>query len=221
MSDIDTIKHELLGYFNGLPIYHPLESRQGNPWGDYEFNCTPDNLILGGGAGEHPALVLHDLGGLSASYVLECIDKLTEHFPERFTPPPQSTQDRLWDIASRTQKHLEFCGWSMTNIHHFVENAKSPLHGKPFDEKEESMENWIKNSIGEFILYSLPELNPDYQEIINLDGIKDNWNLGYWYNNFTCPPPNYIKSKAQSLQGSGFQEHGFFRWDYVYPPKEY
>lgn len=34
MSYIDTIKHEFLGYFNGLPIYHPLENRQGNPWDD-------------------------------------------------------------------------------------------------------------------------------------------------------------------------------------------
>lgn len=132
----------------------------------------------------------------------------------------QSTQDRLWDIAYRTEKHLEFCDWSMELIHNFVERAKSPF-GKPFDKNEESMEDWIKGSIGEFIFYSLPELNPDYQEIINLDGIKDNWELGYWYTNVTCPPPNYIKSKAQSLQGVGFQEHGFFRWDYVYPPKEY
>lgn len=220
MSYIDTIKHELLGYLNGLPIYHPTESRLGGLWGAEEFSCTPDNLILGGGAGEHPALVLHDLGGLSAFYAIDCIRNLSEYFPDDYCEPPETTQERLWEMAHRTEEHLEFCGWSMEQVHCFVENAKSPLHSRPLNLEVQSAEAWIKSSLGEFIFYSLVELNPDYQEIINLDGIKNNWELGYWYNNVRCPPPNYIKSKAQSLKGNGFKEHGFFRWDYIYPPKE-
>lgn len=219
MSYIDCIKHELLGNFNGLPIYHPLESVQENNWGDYDFNCTPNNLILGRGSGEHPALVLHDLAGLAACYVLLCIDKLQKYYPESYISPPESTLERLWDIAHRTEKHLEFCEWSMIQIHRFVEFAKSPLNNTPFDEEEISIEDWIKCSMGEFIFYSLPELNPDYEEIINLEGIKNNWELGYWFCNVNCPPPNYIKSKKASLQADSFREHGFFRWDYVYPPR--
>lgn len=206
MSYIDTIKHELVGQFNGLPIYHPLESETSNQWGDYDFNCTPDNLVLGGGAGEHPALVLHDLGGLSAYYILHCIEN---------SDLPKDTINRVWDIAHRTKEHLEFCGWSMGQIHRFVENSKSEVNNTPFNSDTDNIENWIKYSIGEFIFYSLPELNPDYQEIINLEGMKDNF-LGYWFCNVTCPPPNYIKSRKQAMQETGFEQNGFFRWDFIY-----
>lgn len=206
MSYIDTIKHELVGQFNGLPIYHPLESETSNKWGDYDFNCTPDNLVLGGGAGEHPALVLHDLGGLSAHYILHCIENFDL---------PEETINRVCDIAYRTEEHLEFCGWSMGQIHRFVENSKSEVNSTPFNPDMYNIENWIKYSIGEFIFYSLPELNPDYQEIINLEGMKDNF-LGYWFCNVTCPPPNYIKSRKQAMQETGFEQNGFFRWDFIY-----
>ncbi|UUD63579.1 hypothetical protein D16iCDA_18150 [Pseudomonas seleniipraecipitans] len=217
MSYIDTIKHELVGYINGLPIYHPLETVIDGGWGDYDFSCSPQNLVIGGGAGEHPALVVHDLGSLVALYILLCIEKHTEHFTDSFIAPPEETIDRLSDVAFDTKESLEFCGWSMTNIRDFIELAKCPLHFTPLLENQ-APEEWIKESIGQFVYFSLPELNPFAEEINSLPGIKD-WFPGYWMSNVTCPPPNHIKSKKESLQGSGFKEHGFFRWDYTYPPK--
>jgi hypothetical protein len=216
MSYIDTIKHELVGYFNGLPIYHPIEIVTNEGWGGYDFSCSPENLVIGGGAGEHPALVIHHLGSLAASYILLCIDKYEEHFSDRFEPPPKETRNRLNEIAFDAGENLEFCGWSMTHIQGFVELAKSKVHSTPLLENE-SPEEWIKESIGEFVYFSLPELNPFHSEINSLPGIIG-WKPGYWMKNVTCPPPNYIKSKKNSLQGSGFNEHGFFRWDYMYPP---
>jgi hypothetical protein len=218
MSYIDTIKHELVGYINGLPIYHPLELNKAGRWGEHDFSCAPDNLVIGGGAGEHPAIVIHGLGSLVAAYILFCIEKNTEHFPERFTPPPEETISRLSDIAYDTEVNLEFCGWSMSTTRDFVELAKSPLHVTPLSQKQ-SPEEWLKESIGEFVYFSLPELNPYHEEINNLPGME-NWLPGYWMSNVTCPPPNYIKSKQESLRDSHFKEHGFFRWDYSYPPKE-
>lgn len=217
MSHIDGIKHELLGYLNGLPIYHPLESMCGNAWGDYDFNCTPENLVLGGGSGEHPALVLHDLGGLAAFHLWDGIKQVKAENPEYHALPSQSTQNRLRDMVYRTDKHLEFCDWSMQQIHAFVKHAKSPLNRTPFKPKQMMVEDWIRHSIGEFILYSLPELNPDYNEIIHLDGISD-WMAYPYFCNVLCPPPNYAPSKKQTLHEL-LPERGFFRWDYVYPPK--
>lgn len=52
MSHIDSFKHEIVGLFGGLLVYHPLEDIQG------DFVCTPKCLLIGGGSGEHPALVI-------------------------------------------------------------------------------------------------------------------------------------------------------------------
>lgn len=217
MSYIDSIKHELVGYINGLPIYHPLETITDGKWGDYDFSCSPENLVIGGGAGEHPALLIHHLGSLAALYIILCIEKHEEHFSNNFEAPPEETINRLSDIAFDTGETLEFCGWSMTCIRDLVELAKSRVHFTPLIEKQ-APEEWIKESIGEFVYFSLPELNPFHAEINNLPGIVG-WEPGYWMPNVTCPPPNYIKSKKESFQGDGFKEHGFSRWNYMYPPK--
>lgn len=217
MSYIDSIKHELVGYINGLPIYHPLENIKDGAWGECDFSCTPENLVIGGGSGEHPALVVHHLGSLVARYLLLCNEKNVEHFNDRIEMLPEETLDRLGDIAFDTGETLEFCSWSMTQIRDFVELAKSSLHQTPLHETQDP-EDWIKESIGEFIYFSLPELNPLHAEMSSLPGIKD-WFPGYWMRNVTCPPPNYIKNKKESLRGDGFKEHGFFRWDYNYPPE--
>jgi hypothetical protein len=52
----DTFDHGLVGFFAGLPRYHPLETVAGS--GGDELGCTPRQLVLGGGSGEHPAVVL-------------------------------------------------------------------------------------------------------------------------------------------------------------------
>ena len=219
MSYVDTFMHEFVGNLNGLPIYHPLETNKDGAWGDADFSCTPENLIIGGGSGEHPALVIHGLESLVANYVILCIDKHTE-LNRGYPVPPESTLNRLYDLALfKESDNLEFCGWRMSHVSEFVENAKSKIHATPLDNPDEA-EEWIKLSIGEFVFYSMPDLNPYQDEILNLAGIKDGWELGYWMNNVTCPPPNYVKSKKQSLQASGFTTPGFFRWDYQYPPQE-
>lgn len=55
MSYIDGFDHEIIGTLGYLPIYHPLEAIEGDGgWGAYDFNASPQNLVLGGGSGEHP-----------------------------------------------------------------------------------------------------------------------------------------------------------------------
>lgn len=219
MSYIDTIKHEIVGHLNGLPIYHPLEIHKEGAWSDPYFSCTPDNLILGGGAGEHPALVIHGLGALVARYILHYVDTLTD-LEKNYPALPDDTTEWLQDLAfPETSEMLEFCGWRMVHYSKFVENAKSQVNGRPLENPEKA-EEWIKLSIGEFVFFSMPDLNPYQDEMLNLAGIKGGEKLGCLMNNVTCPPPNYVKSKKQSLQGSGFREYGFFRWDYRYPPAE-
>lgn len=109
MSYIDLIKHELVGFFNGLPVYHPLETVEEGSWESYDFSCSPANLIIGGGAGEHPALVLHNLESLVAAYLLHAIAQNEVHFAERYSSPPDHTQEKLFDIFLGEKPALEFC----------------------------------------------------------------------------------------------------------------
>lgn len=218
MSYIDTIKHELVGYLNGLPIYHPIETYvNGDDIDDQAFSCSPKNLIIGGGGGEHPALVLHELGALAAEYILYSLDQIELYHD--CSPWAEEVIDRLDEMSCKQREPLEFCGWNMSNFNEFILNAKADVHQTPLKNSQDA-EDWIRLSIGEFVFYSLPELNPYHKEIYDLMEIEGGWQIGYWMKNVVCPPPNYIKSKKQSLNGSGFKEHGFFRWDYRYPPEE-
>ena len=223
MSYIDTIEHELVGYFNGLPIYHPLETIATEKWGAYDFSCSPVNLVIGGGAGEHPGLVIHNLEYLVVGFLLSAFDKIITIKEENryycdFESPSEELIESLNGMLYQTDgKFLEFCSWSMKNIKDFVELAKSPLHSTPLLEENNS-EEWIKDSIGEFVYYSLPELNPLHDEILNLLDTK--YSVGYWMRNVTCPPPNHVKSKKESLQLDSFKRHGFFRWNYSMPSEK-
>lgn len=217
MSYIDTIKHEFVGSLNGLPIYHPIETYVNGDAGDYDFSCGPKNLIIGGGGGEHPALVLHELGALVAEYILYSLSQIELYHD--CSPWAEEVIDRLDEMSYKERESLEFCDWNMSNFNEFFLNAKSNVHATPLKNSQDA-EDWIKLSIGQFVFYSLPELNPYHKEIYDLMEIKEGRQIGYWMNNVVCPPPNHIKSKKQSLSGSSFKEHGFFRWDYRYPPEE-
>jgi hypothetical protein len=208
MSYIDTIDHELLGTLNGLPIYHPLESTLQQKWGAIDFACDPSNLVLGGGGGEHPALVMHDLDTIMCRYVLYAVDQSREFFPD--SPPlVDSAYSEIWEVANRQGERLEFCGWSMLNMHDFVHNARSKLHAKPLG-KNEAVEDWIEKSIGQFLFFSLPELTPVRRSIADLPGF-DKFTVGYFMGNVTCPPPGHVREKSNSSTSNG----GAFRWRYV------
>ncbi|MGO2335790.1 hypothetical protein [Providencia sp.] len=211
MSYIDTFRHELLGYFNGLPIYHPLDIVSAEGWREPDFSCAPDTLVLGGGSGEHPALVLHNLPSLAAGYLFLALERFEHYFPDVALNIPQEAINAMTDIYY-LKADLEFCGWSMLQTHEFVNNAKSSLHCSPLEDNQ-SVEGWIENSIGEFIYYSIPELiNTENSKLFE---IFKEYEIGYWMKNVLCPPPNYMKTRKQSMKDSAFQEAGFFAWDYT------
>jgi len=63
MSHIDSYKHEIVGLFGCLPVYHPLGDIPAPPdnWPEYDFGYTTEQLVIGGGPGEHLGLVLQAL----------------------------------------------------------------------------------------------------------------------------------------------------------------
>jgi len=212
MSYIDTIKHELVGYLNGLPIYLPTENLPKSFWGNPDFSCGTSNLVIGGGSGEHPALVIHHLSALVCEYLLYNIEQFELFYSDGYQVPPDKAQNQLVDIALTTEPTLEFCGWSMQDQKKFIENAMSKVHFSPLVENGDA-EKWIRLSIGEFVYFSLPSLNEQHAKIQKVVGEHFHWQVGYWMRNVTCPPPHYVTGKTEALQSS--RQNGCFRWEYI------
>jgi len=201
MSHIDSYQHEYLGQLGYLPIYHYLELVEA-PWGVYDFGATPENLVLGGGSGEHPGLVLHDF----------------EHFVFHFLfyQLREEEQEELKDKRYADLKEyfykdnnrlLEFCQWGVVTYVDFDKMARSERMETPCGE-DESVEDWLLMSIGELIYYSLPEMNPKQDE---LNAIFEPYDISPVMQNVKLTPPGYPKYRGYQVI-DGENERGIHRW---------
>lgn len=209
MSYIDCFQHEFLGSLNGLPIYHLLESVTFQDGNHPAVECDGNSLILGGGSGEHPALVVKGLDSIVAEYLLHDIDMCEEHGQAGRGVLSDRERYSLEDIAFSENQGLVFVEWQMKDFANFYERALSPLNATPL-ESGKSAESWIRLSLGEFVYFSLPELCSRRAEMQTLTGVGDDgaWSVGYWMRNVLCPPPGYMPR-------SRFEDRGFFGWNYV------
>jgi len=178
LSYIDTFDHELVGFFAGLPVYHPLETVNHLPPDSDEFNCTPQNLIIGGGGGEHPAIII-----LRPDYAVA-------HFIDRLPIELNKTYEQyLSEARVDWAQILAFSGWSISHYHDFYMRCTSGALYHPFSGTEDSsLESWFIASIGEFILFSMPELFPDMEA--KLPDLRSLAILPL-YLNVLIPPPGY------------------------------
>lgn len=194
MSYIDTIDHELVGIFAGLPVYHPLESITGNPPNDSDFNCTPAQLVIGGGGGEHPGLVIQRLDCAVAFFISDWLEQYNnEEWLHQFNRSPLITS--VWEthldpfIGLSADTILNFAAWSVARYHNFYERCQSNILWNPYREGHSgSFEVWLIASVGEFVFYAMPELVsqfiydlPKGHEVIQ-EAI---------YLNILIPPPAY------------------------------
>ncbi|MEP2446300.1 MAG: hypothetical protein ABJI69_03650 [Balneola sp.] len=172
MSHIDSFKHELVGLLGYLPVYHPLEKIDG------DFKCDSSQLLLGGGSGEHPALVIENPTSAVAYFLTEIIEheKELEHWEEIISPYLNYDLTELltfyeWDIERFSSFHKMFKSKSLPN----------PSNGN-------DIERWLILGIGEFIFFSMPELAG---ELINkLENPYENFHH-ISYNNIMIVPPNF------------------------------
>jgi hypothetical protein len=159
MSYIDTISHSVVGTFAGVSVYHPLQNLDEER--KDEFSATPKNLVIGGGSGEHPGMVVQDLDFCVLEFLtaivelqgkeideLEFFTKLEKGIPN-YTP----SEHTIWS-------NLEYSSWGMKEIARFVDNVN-----KEFDENIQYFKNKdnfkkiqpelkICIMLGEFIFYS-------------------------------------------------------------------
>ena len=77
MSHIDSFKHQLVGFFGCIRVYKALENING------DFQCKENDLILGGGSGEHSAMVLKNPFAAVAWFLDSEVDDLEMNDSER------------------------------------------------------------------------------------------------------------------------------------------
>lgn len=203
MSYIDSYDHEYIGTLGYLPIYRPLQEFNGNKWGHYDFNASPNNLVLGGGNGERPGLVIHKLECLAAIFLYE---QLTDDEEEQLSDIDSEYIENL--ICEAHENIFEFCGWSIRDYASFTQMAKSASFMTPLGEDEE-VEDWLCQSLGELIYFSLPDLNPDHAR---LESIFKNFAINATRRNVLCSPPGYPACGGRKVI-NGEPIFGIHRWN--------
>lgn len=200
MSYIDSFDHEYIGQLGYLPIYRPLEVIHGEGWGGYDFSATPDNLVLGGGSGEHPALVLHRLEALAVRFLY---DQITEDEAQTLEQADKAYLDDLY-FSDRT---LEFCQWNIRHYADLQKMAESSSFLNPLSQ-DQSVEQWIAQSMGELIHYALPDLNPDHQKQAS---ILERFDIRPTMRNVAIVPPGYPSCGGRTVE-NGRMKWGRHRW---------
>ena len=178
MSHIDSYSHELVGLFGCLPVYRPLEDIPAPPEGQsqYDFGCTTEQLVIGGGSGEHSGLILRNAEGAVANFVFESGDfELTKNL--------KSYLSEMIDVDTQ----LHFAGWSTADHHGFYQLCISESLPNSFDpEGETGLEEWLHLGFGEFVYYAMPQLAQRLVDKVKPHHLDANH---IRYNNITIVPP--------------------------------
>jgi len=200
VSYIDSFDHQYIGNLGRLPLYRPLQNIHGGSWGSDDFSATPQNLVLGGGSGEHPALVIHQLPSLVTRFLVVQLSEEEE--------ATLSEAERVYiDDLFFTDNRLEFCGWRVSDYAHLQTMAENTLFAQPLTD-EMTAEEWIERSIGELVYYSLPDLNPEHQTLRTLFRRFD---IRPTMGNITLVPPGYPACGGR-LTENGRMKWGYHRW---------
>ena len=172
MSHIDSFKHEIVGHLGYLPVYHPLEEIDG------DFVCDTNQLVIGGGSGEHPALVIENLASAVAYFLNEEIGEIKELKSWEAIIAPFINYN-LSDL-------LTFYEWDIARYSSFHEMSKSDALPSPSNGND--IERWLVLGIGEFVFFSLPHLAEELMS--KLDNPYKHFRH-MRYNNIMVIPPNF------------------------------
>jgi hypothetical protein len=194
MSYIDTFDHEFVGYFGGVPVYHPLEVVPATPNGPEDFGCGPENLVIGGGPGEHLGLIVKEVGETVGCFVRAWLRWYARHFPDNYQVLRPTIEAWLDEPASEEtpdywRRIFAFAGWGAADYEAFSGRCASRAFMRPFTPDEDgSLESWLAASVGEFVLCAMPELGGD--PIRRLGDLRRHVTGGL-YQNILLLPPGY------------------------------
>jgi hypothetical protein len=170
MSSIDTFEHAHVAKFFGLPIYWVLEEKPLSYLIDIDDDTTEVinqyYLSIGGGSGEHPALVIKN-----DAVVYQLIRKLVD----LEDVDDGSYDHELISYAEQLQEQM-ITDDELYNLRHWrIDQNEWPLEtfirvNKQFDDDSEvTLVNKISHAIALFIIYEMPiEVCLKDQRIIEL-----------------------------------------------------
>lgn len=199
MSHIDSFKHEITGLFGSIPVYHPLEEIDG------DFEADQTQLILGGGSGEHPAMVIENPVQAVALFLKKKLEPLKDpklkekYYPlKRLMPEWEPVIDRF--LPDTADEVLAFYDWEAEDFERFEELCRSSA--MPNDFWKGDFHEWLVLSFGEFIFFAMPELAADLMHKLGEDPYQHFRHTEY--NNIGLIPPNF---PVYANGGNGFESH--------------
>jgi hypothetical protein len=156
VSHIDSFRHEIVGYFGWIAVYHPLEPING------DFACTPEQLVLGGGSGEHPALVFESPTACVARFLHDRLTRALDA-PPRHDPLHPVAEVWMEAVAPHADASpnalLTYYEWERHTHEAFRE--KATREGLPHSLRpDEDLEDWLIRGIGAFVFFAMPGLAP-------------------------------------------------------------
>jgi len=195
VSYIDSFDHEFVGYFGGIPVYHPLEVVPAGPEDDpRNFACGPENLVIGGGSGEWPGLVVKETGETVGCFVRAWLHWYQRHSPDEYQALRPAIEAWPGVSAGREtggywRRIFEFAGWQAADYVEFSTRCASRAFPRPFIPEEDGhLEGWLAASLGEFILFAMPDLAEAAIRVLGDLRRHISWCL---YGNILLLPPGY------------------------------
>ena len=170
MSAIDTFTHAHVANFFHLPVYWVFEEGEMSHLTD---NANDDGIMMdkfhlsiGGGSGEHPALIINNDAVLfrflsNIADIEQLVDNPTEEdiFDYKMVQLAQEIDDKFHDKANNyknpneeiTQWRIDQNQWPLET---FVRIAKE--FRQTSDKKKERLEKCISDAVALFIIYEMP-----------------------------------------------------------------
>jgi len=174
MSFIDGFAHRLVGYFGPIAVYWTLEAIDGP---EQEFSCPACTLVLGGGSGAWPGLVVRDADALVARYLWD------EHAD---WAGQAGRRDAVRERLRAPGAGLDFANWDVEDYVRFHRVCRTMLvHPYDADLASAGFESWLEAGLGEFILMCMPGLAAGLIEA--LDGARPEAGIGV-HNNILVVP---------------------------------
>jgi len=136
MSYIDCFNHKTLGFIGDIAVYQALEDIIGN-----DFQCEKNQIIIGGGSGEHPAVVINNLTLAIYMYLTDINEDIVI--------------DNLDSLSIHHLENLVFFGWYCSA---FVTVDKIARENGFSNERYSTVEYWLTMEAVKIVIKEAPEL---------------------------------------------------------------
>lgn len=180
MSHIDSYDHSEVGILFGIPLYHPLADI------DMDFGAPPANsssFILGGGSGEHSAMIIRHLNYCLFMY-LEFIAEQRNIELSDCCPKYAEQLDSLLNAEVNKWTNLEY-QWSMNDVSNLVATVNQDFSLIPLIEETKNYydpEQKILIMVGEIVhQHAIHLLNiHDIDALVEVENLLDKNTFPHW-----------------------------------------